>query len=288
MRTKECVIILIILGLLGGKLVDVSQCDIMDNPQSLDEHILCLDLIDNIDSVEKGINWILTQNNFDVGTLWVLGKLCQDTNSKRLKELYQRELGAARKDDRFKYYLKLFDNEVVIEKIPKSKAISRADLMIMEDWLIAAVNCKDFTPSEEILKELFDNRYSGYLSTHQLLAIMWLKEQGYQDGRIEPKIKEIVEQMVLEQTDKDKFTDLFVERIAFILYAGYREKIERRWIETILDAQKEDGHWIPPPPEINAYISDLHTTILAVWALIQYDKKGILVKLLEQASKQKK
>ena len=271
MRTKECVIIFIILGLLGGGFVDISQCDIMGNSQNLDEHILCLDLIDNIDSIEKGINWILTQNNFDVGTLWVLGKLCQDTNSKRLKELYQRELGAAKKNDRFKYYLKLFDNEVVIEKIPKSKATSRADLMIMEDWLIAAVNCKDFPPPEEILKELFDNRYSGYLSTHQLLAIMWLKEQGYQDGRIEPKIKEIVEQMVLEQTDEDKFTDLFVERIAFILYAGYREKIERRWIKTILDAQKVDGHWTPPSPEINAYISDLHTTILAVWALIQYD-----------------
>ena len=276
MRTKESVIIFIILGLLGGRLVDVSQCDVMDNSQSLDERILCLNYneflrIDTINNVEKGINWILTQSDFDVGTLWVLGKLCQDTNSKRLKDLYQKELGAARKDKRFKYYLKLFDDEIIIEKMPKSKAISGSDLMIMEDWLIAAVNCKDFTPSEEILRELFDTKYSGYLSTHQLLAIMWLKEQGYQDGRIEPKIKEIVEQMVLEQVSEDEFTDLFVERTAVILYAGYREKIERRWIEIILDAQKEDGHWTPPPPKINAYISDLHTTILAVWVLIQYD-----------------
>lgn len=276
MRTKESVIIFIILWLLGGMLVDVSQCDIMNNSQSLDEHCLdyneCLRIQKKLtDSVEKGINWILTQRNFDVGTLWVLGNLCQDTNSKRLKELYQRELGAARQNERFKYYLKLFDDEVIIEKIPKSKAISRADLMIMEDWLIAAVNCKDFTPSEEVLRELFDNKYSGYLSTHQLLAIRWLKEQGYQNERIEPKIKEIVEQMVLEQVGEDEFSDLFVERTAFIAYAGYRKKIERKWIETILDVQKEDGHWTSPPPKINAYISDLHTTILAVWALIQYD-----------------
>ena len=97
---------------------------------------------------------------------------------------------------------------------------------------------------------------------------MWLKEQGYQDDRIEPKIKEIVEQMVLEQTAEGKFTDLVVERIAFILYAGYGEKIESEWIETILDAQEEDGHWISPAPKIDAYISDLHTTILAVWTLI--------------------
>jgi len=167
----------------------------------------------------------------------------------------------------------LFDDEVVVEKIPKSKAISGSGLMIMEDWLIAAVNCKDFTPPEKVLRQLFDNRYSGYFATHQLLAIIWLKEQGYQDDRIEPKIKEIVEQMVLEQAGKDEFTDLFVERIALVLYAGYREKIEGRWMETILDAQKEDGHWTSPPPEINVYISDLHTTILAVWALIQYDRK---------------
>lgn len=194
MRTKEFVIILIILWLLGGRLVDVSQCDIMDNSQSLNEHCLdyneCLRIQKKLtESVKKGINWILTQRNFDVGTLWVSGNLCQDTNNKRLNELYQRELSAARQKESFKYYLKLFDDEVVIEKIPKSRATSRADLMIMEDWLIAAVNCKDFIPSEEILCELFDNKYSGYLTTHQLLAIMWLKEQGYQDERIEPKIK---------------------------------------------------------------------------------------------------
>ena len=274
MKNRFLIILFIIFGLLGGRLVEVSQGDIMDS-QSLDEHILYLgtqkDLIDITDSVEKGINWILTQKKFDVGTLWVLGKLCQYTNSKRLDELYQRELGAARQNERFKYYLKLFDNEVIIEKIPKSKATSRADLMIMEDWLIAAVNCKDFTPCEEILRELFNNRYTGYLSTHQLLAIMWLKEQGCQDERIEPKIKEIVEQIVFEQVSEDEFSDLFVERTAVIAYADYIEKIERRWIEIILDAQKEDGHWAPPPPKINAYISDLHTTILAVWALIQYD-----------------
>lgn len=76
--------------------------------------------------------------------------------------------------------------------------------------------------------------------------------------------------MVLEQVGEDEFTDLFVERTAFIGYARYREKIERRWIGIILDAQKEDGHWTPPPPKINAYISDLHTTILAIWALIQF------------------
>ena len=274
MKNRFLIILFIIFGLLGGRLVEVSQGDIMDS-QSLDEHILYLgtqkDLIDITDSVEKGINWILTQKKFDVGTLWVLGKLCQDMDSKRLNELYLRELGAARQKESFKYYLKLFDDEVIIEKIPKSKATSRADLMIMEDWLIAAVNCKDFTPREEILRELFNNRYTGYLSTHQLLAIMWLKEQGYQDKRIEPKIKEIVEQIVFEQVSEDEFSDLLVERTAVIAYAGYRERIEKRWIEIILNAQKEDGHWAPPPPKINVYISDLHTTILAVWALIQYD-----------------
>ena len=51
--------------------------------------------------------------------------------------------------------------------------------------------CLFFT-SEKILKKLFDNGYSGYFAIHQLLAIMWLKEQGCQDDRIEPKIKEIV------------------------------------------------------------------------------------------------
>ncbi len=35
--------------------------------------------------------------------------------------------------------------------------------------------------------------------------------------------------------------------------------------------EDEDGSWKAPPPEINAQITDLHTTILAVWALVQHD-----------------
>ena len=280
---NDCMIVFIVLGLLGGGAFGASQHDIIDGPQILNEHELYLDykeslsirkdLIDNTSSIEKGINWILTQSDFDVGTLWVLGKLCQLTDDTKFKEFYQKELTAARQKENFKYYLKLFDDEVVVEKIPESRATSVSDLLIMEDWLIAAVNCKDFAPSEDVLRQLFDNRYSGYFSTHQLLAIMWLKEQGCQDDRIEPKIKEIAEQMLSEQVSEDKFTDLFVERIALIQHAGYGEKIESGWIETILDAQNEDGYWTSPPPEIDAYISDLHTTILAIWALIQYDAR---------------
>ena len=90
MRMKESVIILIALGSLGGRVVDASQYDIIDNSQILDEHKLRLDytesleigkdLIDTTDSVEKGINWILAQSDFDVGILWVLGKLGQNTD----------------------------------------------------------------------------------------------------------------------------------------------------------------------------------------------------------------
>ena len=290
---KQIIIILIVFGLLEGSATGASRHDIKEDSPILDEHELRLDynefhrmrkdLTSIADSAEKGIDWVLSQSDFAVGTLWVLGKLSQITGDERLKELYQRELEAARHKESFKYYPKLFDDEVVVEELPESDAISRTDLMVMKDWLIAAVNCKDFAPSEEVLRELFDNRYRGYLSTHQYLAIMWLKEQGYQDDRIEPKIKEIVEQMLSEQVAEDKFTDLVAERIAFILYAGYAEKIESEWIETILDAQKEDGHWTSPAPKIDAYISDLHTTILAVWALIQYDRRKDIIKFFYRA-----
>lgn len=234
-------------------------------------------------AIDKGIEWLLNQSYFEVGTLWILDELCQNINDKRLKQLYQRELNTARYKQSFKYYLKLFDEKVVVEKIPESRAISTSDLFIIEDWLIAAVNCKDFAPSEEILRQLFDSGYSGYLATHQLLAIMWLKEQGYQNGRIEPKIKEVIESIVSEQVTENEFSDLFAERITLILYAGYGEKIERRWIKTILDAQKEDGRWISPQPEIDAYISELHTTILAIWALIQYEEIRSFFRFPERA-----
>ena len=151
MYLKKIAIIFIILSLFGGQAADASRYNIIEDSQSLNEHESQFHYNgfhkikkDIAIASEKGIDWMLNQSNFKVGTLWVLGKLYQNTNDKRLEALYQKELSSARHKEGFKYYLKLFDDKLIVEELPKSEPVSKSDLFIIKNWLIAAVNCRDF------------------------------------------------------------------------------------------------------------------------------------------------
>ena len=58
---------------------------------------------------------------------------------------------------------------------------------------------------------------------------------------------ELLRRIAEEQAGDPGFTDLFAERAAILLlYAGPDEGAARRWIDTIVGAQRPEGHWQDP------------------------------------------
>ena len=71
--------------------------------------------------------------------------------------------------------------------------------------------------------------------------------------------------------------DIYIQKVTFVLRAGHPEKIRRRWIERIIENQREDGGWNDrwfcftsgrrPVFKAPVPLSDQHATLQAITAL---------------------
>ncbi len=88
----------------------------------------------------------------------------------------------------------------------------------------------------------------GYVLTHQLLTLAWARQTGVPlPAAAWQREAELLRRIAEEQAGDPGFTDLFAERAAILLlYAGPDEGAARRWIDTIVGAQRPEGHWQDP------------------------------------------
>ena len=113
----------------------------------------------------------------------------------------------------------------------------------------------------------------GYDLTHKFLAMRFLQERNCLAGDtellLESKINAAAESIAREQA-LSEFDDLFSERAAFLYWGGFRDLVKEEWIDIILENQDEAGSWTDF--KANLFYGNPHTTVLAVWALVQSAK----------------
>ena len=89
---------------------------------------------------------------------------------------------------------------------------------------------------------------SGYILTHQLLVLEWAEMVGVElPPEVLAKKPELLARITEEHARDDVFSDLFAERICFLVLYGDPSASElERSVRVILDAQVEPGVWAPP------------------------------------------
>jgi hypothetical protein len=89
-------------------------------------------------------------------------------------------------------------------------------------------------------------------------------------------INHLCEKIAVEEHWDVRVTDLYLQRMAFILAAGRPDLIKRRWVERALASQQSDGGWISSwhgwGPGLFAFtirrgFANSHTTVQGVWVL---------------------
>ena len=120
------------------------------------------------------------------------------------------------------------------------------------------------------------NRFMWGSRTHQLFALLLYREYGNHSQAVDDLINHLCERIALEAQWDVRVTDLYLQRIAFILAAGRPDLIKRRLVERAMANQKQDGGWIASwygwGPKLFEYsfrqpATNSHTTVQAVWAL---------------------
>ncbi|HYD92892.1 MAG TPA: hypothetical protein VEB18_00305 [Candidatus Paceibacterota bacterium] len=219
-------------------------------------------------SAQQGMMWLRSYSGTygNPGVLWVL----TDINERYCKsEAFSQEL-----TDRFvsssptpveqAYFLGFSDSNNFRVFEGKMEAYDR--------WLLSALACKIRSLPVGVEQELLaEDQGTGYDLTHRYLGLSYLEGLQCLAGEKHWKARELrteAARSLYEAARAESFTfsDLAVERAAFLLWGGHGSYVTHDWIDTIMRNQNEDGGWGASP---GATISNPHTTALAVWTLVQ-------------------
>jgi hypothetical protein len=142
-------------------------------------------------------------------------------------------------------------------------------------WMLYAIapDQADITPEK---MNMFDPRkWKGRKLTHQLFALTLLKRSKGPGKELDGLIEHLSDRIVKELTFDLAVVDIYIQKVAFVLRAGFPEKIKRRWVERIIDNQRPDGGWndrwfgltSARRPKFDSQSSTDHATVQAVIAL---------------------
>jgi len=149
-------------------------------------------------------------------------------------------------------------------------------------WILYAIDSDKAELTEKQKKDFFNGDiWQGRQLTHQLWALIHLRDLQGADEELNNLIEHLCDRITGQLPYNMAVLDIYFQKNAFVIKAGFPEKINRRWIERIIENQLPDGGWndrwycfrspikgrrpvfTPQPP------GNQHATVQALWLLYQ-------------------
>jgi hypothetical protein len=142
-------------------------------------------------------------------------------------------------------------------------------------WFLYAVAPTEYPLSAEAMANMFSpDKYRTGRATHQLFALYLYRNHNGATPDLDRLIRRISVRIALEASIDFRVTDLYLQRIAFLLAAGQPDLVKRRWVERALAAQQPNGGWLlswygwQPGPfrfRFAEASSESHPTVQGMW-----------------------
>ena len=114
-----------------------------------------------------------------------------------------------------------------------------------QPWYIHAVAPTEYPLSAEAHANMFSpDKYRTGGATHQLFALYLYRNYNGATPDLNHLIRHISVRIASEASIDFRVTDLYLQRIAFLLATGQIDLVRRRWVERALAAQRSDGGWL--------------------------------------------
>lgn len=134
---------------------------------------------------------------------------------------------------------------------------------------VYSANCDHLAlPAEfwPVIKENMDK--GGYFLSHNALALAFMKDNNCLLPANFASLPEQVQQGLISIAGDDNTPpDLRYEAAAFLSFISQKKLIQSKWIDQIIAEQRSDGSW---SEEAKAGKPSSHTTVLALWTLLEY------------------
>lgn len=159
-------------------------------------------------------------------------------------------------------FLRFFDDNL---KAPES----RVKLMDGIDRITAAaLYCDCYGLPPNFFNDINDMSYTeGYAVTHAVLALNILEQRKCKyDTTVYNTTKAIIiPRLETIIYNKKPTSDIGIEAIVMLYISGNANRVKNEWVEAIIKAQEPNGSWG----------ANDHTTVLALWALLEAKKSSI-------------
>ena len=136
---------------------------------------------------------------------------------------------------------RLVDPNWPVDEIELNIAIKKE--YIDNKWVLYAMapDKVKITPEE---MDLFNpERWQGRKLTHQLDALLLLRKTKGATRELDDLIEHLCNRLSSELIFDVAVVDIYIQKVTFVLRAGFPKKIRRRWVERIIANQLDDGGW---------------------------------------------
>jgi hypothetical protein len=142
-------------------------------------------------------------------------------------------------------------------------------------WILHGAAPNDVALSPKERDDMFSSdKYRTGKATHQLFALCFYRKSKGSTPELDRLMQEIEERIAWEAAIDFRVTDLYLQRLAFLLAAGRPDLIRPRWVERAFAAQQIDGGWVeswrgwsrtPYRFSFGDELSTAHSTAQGMW-----------------------
>lgn len=165
--------------------------------------------------------------------------------------------------EEMEYIYRIVDPNSLMDQPPKAVASEISRLTI------ASANCDRFPLPTNFWKSV-DRQIvaGGYELTHIALALVLLRDNGCALPPIAATVEDrVVSGMLALADDAQTLADLRYESMVLLQMLGRHDLVKKDWINAVLAEQLPSGGWAA---EANSTKESDHATVLAFWALLEY------------------
>jgi hypothetical protein len=149
-----------------------------------------------------------------------------------------------------------------------------AQLPDYQQWVLHAISRREFYLPDRDRDEMFQpDKHRTGRATHQLFALAMYRQFNGETPELNALIRRVSMRIAQEAALDFRVTDLYLQRIAFLLAAGQADLVQPRWVERALAAQEPSGGWYycwhgwhPTPYKFEIEETEnVHTTAQGLW-----------------------
>jgi hypothetical protein len=156
----------------------------------------------------------------------------------RLRDLTSKIVVASRKS-RPSLIAKLVDPAIA------GPPLNSAELEEYQRWFLHAMSPAGLPLSATEQADMFSpDKFRMYDATHQLFALYLYRKFNGDTPELRSLMDRLEKRIATEAALDFRVSDLYLQRIAFLLAAGRPDLVKPRWVERALAAQQGDGGWL--------------------------------------------